>query len=309
MIGNYPTTGSVRLADPANAPTVEIVRLASRPVLWLEQAKGLDVVAKPVATAVSKVVRRSRSLHNLLSGTPFGHPLHPVLTDVTIGAFTMGTFLDLVGGRRAAPAADLLVGVGAASAVPTALTGANDWSDTTGGSSRVGLVHAAANSTALTFFILSLLGRRSSRSRRIALRLLGLGALSFGGDLGGHLAYTRAVGVNHAAFERLPKDWTPVMADAELDEGVPRGVTVDGVPLLLVRDGGQVRALAGTCSHLGGPLHEGEVRDGCVTCPRHGSTFRLADGEVVAGPATAQQPVLETRVQGEQIEVRAQPTA
>jgi nitrite reductase/ring-hydroxylating ferredoxin subunit len=130
-----------------------------------------------------------------------------------------------------------------------------------------------------------------------------------GGDLGGHLAYTLATGVNHARSERLPQDWTAVMADAELDEGVPRGVTVDGVQLLLVRDGGLVRALAATCSHLGGPLDEGEVSDGCVTCPWHGSTFRLVDGEVVAGPATAQQPVLETRVQGEQIEVRARPAA
>ncbi len=283
------------------------MRLARRPLLWIEQAKGLDAVAKPAASAVSKVVRSRRSLHNLLSGVPIGHPLHPILTDVTIGAFTMGTLVDLVGGRRSAPAADLLVTVGAASAVPTALTGANDWSDTTGGSSRVGLVHAAANSTALTLFLASFVGRRASRPRRIALRLAGLGFLTLGGDLGGHLAYTRAAGVNHAAFERLPKDWTPVLADAELDEGVPRGVTVDGASLLLVRDRGQVRALAATCSHLGGPLDEGEVKDGCVTCPWHGSTFRLADGEVVTGPATAAQPVLETRVQGGQIEVRATP--
>ncbi|HEX5510677.1 MAG TPA: hypothetical protein VFX41_03110, partial [Actinomycetales bacterium] len=93
------------------------MRLMRRPLLWIEQAKALDVVAKPVASVVSKVVRARPSLHNVLSGTPIGHPLHPILTDVTIGAFTMGTLLDLVGGRRSAPAANLLVGVGAASAV------------------------------------------------------------------------------------------------------------------------------------------------------------------------------------------------
>lgn len=282
--------------------------LLRRRWVWVEQATALDAVAKPVASTVSRVVRSQRSVRNLLSGTPFGHPAHPVLTDVTLGAFSMGTLLDVLGGRAAAPAADMLIRVGAASAVPTALTGANDWSDTTGKASRVGLVHAATNSTALVLFLLSLTGRRSSRRRRVALRLAGLGALTLGGDLGGHLAFTRATGVNHTELLRLPEAWTPVIADAELDEGVPRGVTVEGVPVLLVRDSGQVRALAATCSHLGGPLDEGEVKGGCVTCPWHGSTFRLADGEVVIGPATASQPVLETRVRDEQIEVRAAKT-
>jgi nitrite reductase/ring-hydroxylating ferredoxin subunit len=61
-----------------------------------------------------------------------------------------------------------------------------------------------------------------------------------------------------------------------------------------------VRVLSDHCAHLGGPLHQGRIvtdqGDLCVTCPWHGSTFRLADGSVVHGPATARQPAFETRV-------------
>jgi nitrite reductase/ring-hydroxylating ferredoxin subunit len=57
--------------------------------------------------------------------------------------------------------------------------------------------------------------------------------------------------------------------------------------------------------HAGGPLHEGKVEDGRVTCPWHASTFNLADGSLVRGPATAPQPSYETRVQDGKIEVRS----
>ncbi len=64
-------------------------------------------------------------------------------------------------------------------------------------------------------------------------------------------------------------------------------------------------ALANRCSHRGGPLANGELSDGCVTCPWHGSTFRLADGKVVRGPAASSQPVWEARVTDGKVEVRA----
>jgi nitrite reductase/ring-hydroxylating ferredoxin subunit len=58
--------------------------------------------------------------------------------------------------------------------------------------------------------------------------------------------------------------------------------------------------LADNCSHLGARLSEGTFRatagQGCVVCPWHGSTFQLADGAVVHGPATAPMPRFETRV-------------
>src|SRR5215204_1975186 len=115
----------------------------------VQRMSALDRIAEPVATTVSNLLRRA-GLKDLLSGSWFGHPLHPLLTDLPIGSWTSAMLLDLVGGRRAQPASDLLVTVGIASAVPTAVTGLSDWSDLGDADRRIGLVHATANSVALT---------------------------------------------------------------------------------------------------------------------------------------------------------------
>ncbi len=271
----------------------------------IENISALDKVAKPLANAAGKAVQ-PRPVRNLLSGTNLGHPLHPMLTDVTIGAWSMAALLDAAGGREAQPAADLLVGAGIVSAVPTAASGVNDWSDTLGGERRIGAVHGAANVVALGLHIASLSARRRGRrGRGRALGLAGVGVLTAGGFLGGHLSFAKGVNVNHTAFEFGPSEWTPVLADAELGRDEHRSVDAGGASVLLARSGGQLLALANTCSHAGGPLDEGEVADGCVTCPWHGSTFRLDDGIIVRGPATTPQPRYEARVREGKIEVRA----
>jgi nitrite reductase/ring-hydroxylating ferredoxin subunit/uncharacterized membrane protein len=271
----------------------------------IEHFTALDTVAEPVRGLVSKAVQ-PRLVRNLLSGTNLGHPVHPMLTDVPIGAWSMSALLDTVGGASTEPAADLLVGAGILSAIPTAMTGLNDWSDTIGEETRLGVMHAGANVAALGFYTASLLARRSGR-RGVgkALGLAGLGVLMVGGYLGGHLSFGRAVNVNHTAFEHGPQEWTPVLADAELDEGEHRRVSANGASVLLARDGGQLYALANTCTHAGGPLDEGELLDGCVICPWHASTFRLTDGKIVRGPASTPQPTYQTRVREGKIEVRS----
>lgn len=273
----------------------------------LERAEALDRLAKPLAGAVGRAVR-PRAVRNLLSGTNLGHPLHPMLTDLPIGAWAMAALLDSVGGRTTEPAADLMVKAGVVAAVPTAAAGLNDWSDTYGPETRVGLVHATANTVALSLYLASLAARaRGSRRRGKLLGLAGLGALVTGGYLGGHLSYVMGVNVNRTAWEERPTEWTPVLADAELADGDHHKVDAGGTAVLLYRAAGQVYALSSTCSHMGGPLDEGSVADGCVTCPWHGSTFRLADGGIVRGPASTPQPRYETRVHHSQIEVRATP--
>ncbi|TDC95722.1 Rieske (2Fe-2S) protein [Actinomadura sp. 7K507] len=270
----------------------------------LENAQALDKVAKPYGSLVKRVVR-PKFVRNLLSGTNLGHPLHPMLTDVPIGAWTMAGLLDAIGGPDAEPAADLLVTAGIVSAVPTALTGANDWSDTIGGERRVGIVHAAANSAALLLYGTSLAARRrGDRGKGKALGFAGLGVMMAGAYLGGHLSFTRGVNVNRTAWLEGPEEWTPVLADAELPEGAHRTAAADGVRVLLHRRNGKVYALANTCSHMGGPLGEGTIEDGCVTCPWHGSTFKFSDGAIERGPASSPQPCYETRVQGGRIEIR-----
>ncbi|MPZ78917.1 MAG: Rieske 2Fe-2S domain-containing protein [Actinophytocola sp.] len=271
----------------------------------LERAETLDRLARPLTAAIGRAVR-PRAVRNLLSGTDLGHPLHPMLTDLPIGAWGMSALLDAVGGRSAERSADLLMAAGVLAAVPTAAAGLNDWSDTYGADTRVGLAHATINTAALGLYVASLsLRAHGKRTRGKVIGLAGFAVLLAGSYLGGHLSFARGVNVNRTAWQQGPRDWTPVLPDADLPEGEHRVVAAAGVPMLLHRTAGTVRALANTCSHMGGPLDEGTIAEDRVTCPWHGSTFRLADGAVVRGPASSPQPRYETRVSGDRIEVRA----
>lgn len=271
----------------------------------LERWEGLDAISEPLIKVVAAAVK-PRAVRNVASGTIIGHPLHPLLTDIPIGAWTMAAVLDLLGGKAARPGADMLVVGGIVAAVPTALTGLNDWSDTYGPETRIGTVHAAAVTTALGLYSASAVCRaRGNRVGGTLVGLAGLGALLAGGYLGGHLAFVKGVNVSRVAHAEAPEDWAPVLADAELADGQPRKVEAGGTTVLLYRSGGRIFALNNTCSHMGGPLDEGTFADGCVTCPWHGSMFRLEDGSIYRGPASTDQPTYETRVTDGQIEVRA----
>jgi nitrite reductase/ring-hydroxylating ferredoxin subunit len=217
--------------------------------------------------------------------------------------------LDVVGGRAARPAAERLIAIGLLASGPTAATGLSDWADTTpadDGVRRVGAVHAIANIAALGLYAASLAARRGGRhGRGVALGLAGLGALTAGGHLGGHLAYAKAVGVDQTALQRRPREWTEALDDAALHEGELHGAEVDGQAIVLARHEGRIHALADRCAHRGGSLRDGELSGGCVECPLHGSRFRLTDGSVERGPSAYPQPVYDVRVQAGRIAVRA----
>jgi nitrite reductase/ring-hydroxylating ferredoxin subunit len=129
--------------------------------------------------------------------------------------------------------------------------------------------------------------------------------LTVGGYLGGHLTYSRGVKVSHTAYHEGPTAWEDALAEDELEGSAPKLVQLGEIPLLVMRDGGRIVALDNTCTHAGGPLNEGTFENGCVTCPWHGSRFRLADGAPLYGPATAPQPSYETRVRDGRVQVRA----
>lgn len=274
----------------------------------LESLEVLDAPAQTAGKAIRQAVPRG-PVKDAISGTWLGHALHPLLTDVTIGAFTGAAVLDLIGGRESAPAAERLVAVGLAATPPTVLTGLSDWADsesTDDGVRRAGMVHWALNAGAAAFMVGSLLARRrGALGRGRMLGLAGLTLMSGGGWIGGHLAYAEGVGVDRTVFEKGPQDWTPtgVTEDALADGRAVRG-HAEGVPVLLVQRGGRVHALHDHCNHRGGSLCDGELGDGTVTCPLHGSVFRLEDGAVERGPATHAQPVFEARVMSGAVEVR-----
>jgi nitrite reductase/ring-hydroxylating ferredoxin subunit/uncharacterized membrane protein len=272
----------------------------------LGTVEALDAPAQAIAKQVRAVFDAQPAVKDLLSGTWLGHSLHPLLQLAPLGTWMSAVLLDLTGGDQAA--ADRLLAAGLLAAVPTVASGLTDWSDTVARKpiGRIGLVHASSNATGIALFGASLAARRrGARVRGKLLALAGMGAVGVGGYLGGHLSYAEGVGVDETVFETYPDEWTRVLDDAELAEGAMRAVETEGATVLLVRSGGGVHALSDRCCHRSGPLHEGELHDGCVTCPWHGSTFRVEDGSVVRGPASYPQPSLETRVVDGGIEVRA----
>jgi nitrite reductase/ring-hydroxylating ferredoxin subunit len=137
--------------------------------------------------------------------------------------------------------------------------------------------------------------RRGRQATGIALSLVGATAVGVGGWLGGHLSYALGVGVDTTAFQRGEVDWTFLVEEAEVVAGELHAADLAGVPVVLFRSDDRLVVLADRCTHRGGPLHEGELSEGCVVCPWHGSAFAL-DGSVVEGPATRPQAAYEVRV-------------
>jgi nitrite reductase/ring-hydroxylating ferredoxin subunit/uncharacterized membrane protein len=275
----------------------------------IEHLQALDQVAEPLQEAVRTLVPQESQLKDLLSGTWLGHPLHPPLTDVVVGAWTSALLLDLVGGEQTEQAADLLIAGGILAAVPTAAAGLSDWAELRDGSRRVGSVHAIGNTTALVLHTLSWTSRRrGARTRGLALSGLGYAIVAFSAWLGGHLSFAQGVGVNQTAFQDGPSEWTAVIDESELEGAKLTPVQADDVGVLLVRKGPRIYALADRCSHRGCSLHKGKLKDDAVTCPCHGSTFRL-DGSILKGPATSPQPSFEVRTQEGKIELRTRPNA
>jgi nitrite reductase/ring-hydroxylating ferredoxin subunit/uncharacterized membrane protein len=263
----------------------------------------------PLVSTASAFVDRllpTGVIRDALHGVWLGHPLHPVLTDLPIGAWTSAMVVDFLGGRRGARAARLLVGFGCLSALPTALAGAADWSRSERPDQRVGLVHAASNSAALVLYTWSWNARRKGRrGRGIMLGLGGATAATAGGYLGGHLVYRRALGANRSVGVTPPTEWTDAEARPSSSPDMEL-VRAAGDEILIAE--GRLTGISARCSHAGGPLGEGELTGGggerCVVCPWHGSTFRLDDGTVVHGPATNPQPAYDVRPDGDHRQVR-----
>lgn len=270
----------------------------------IQRMKQLDAVSEPVSKAVTEVLPPGR-VKDLLAGTWLGHPLHPMLTDVVVGAWTSAFVLDAIGGERTESAADTLVGLGVLAAVPTAASGLADWVDTWGPTRRVGTVHAVGNVAAATVYALSWVARkRGARGLGAALGLLGMGIASGTAYLGGHLVYGKGVGVDASVFEHGPKKWTPVADETDLPAQGALVVRAGDTEIALFRQDDWICGIAERCTHRGGPLHQGELENGRVTCPWHGSEFDACSGSVLRGPATAPQQAYETRVRDGKIEVR-----
>jgi nitrite reductase/ring-hydroxylating ferredoxin subunit/uncharacterized membrane protein len=270
----------------------------------LERLEALDPIAQRAQDIVRRVIPQESPLKDAVSGTWLGHPVHPPLTDVVIGSWTSAGFLDLFGGEDSERAADRLIGLGLIAAVPTAMAGLSDWAELSGGLRRVGSLHAIGNTTALGFQSMSWLARR--RGRRglgIGLSMMGAAFATASAWLGGHLSFGRGVGVNQTVFESIPTEWTAITEESHLEEGKLEQASVDGVSIAIVKTRDRIYAMLDRCSHRGCSLHEGKFDGTTITCPCHGSSFRL-DGTIVKGPATSPQPSFDVRVTSGRVEIR-----
>jgi len=271
-------------------------------IVRLERAEALDRPATAIRGVVQRLLR-NRTLKDALHGVWLGHPLHPALAQLALGSFTSASLIDAVGGRRRESSG--LIAVGLVSSVPAVAAGWADWSDSHEDQQRVGLVHAAVNATALACFATALVRRRGNRNAGQVLSVVEGILRGVGAALGGHLGYRQATGANHG--EEIPHigpgDWQALGPLDEFPLGRPVRKLAGDVPVFVLRRGGiisDVTVLSNRCPHLSAPLHEGELSEVGgevrITCPWHASVFRLRDGGVVHGPATAPVPGFESRV-------------
>ena len=285
---------------------------------FIDRQRWLDPLAdvlQKVTTAVYRG-RLGRSVKSLFNGTWLGHPLHPVLTDIPLGAWTLAIIFDLIYlfGQRSPMArsgAEILIAVGIVAALGAAVTGYTDWGDTVDRERRIGLSHGLLNLIATLLYVISLVLRLTSPGQGIGIMLswIGYALLITAAYLGGELVFNIGTGVNHHAWQPPPTDWTPAMRASDLVDGKPEMAECNGTPVYLLKRGNVINAISNTCSHAGGPLHEGTIEDNIVVCPWHASRFDLRTGAVRGGPATVSQVRYDARITEGRVEVRRSPAS
>lgn len=285
----------------------------------VDEQEWLDAVSEPVEQGSHSFFKMlgkfGNWLQNILNGVWLGHPLHPVITDIPIGAFTTTIVLDAMemstGNKAYEKGADISLGLGLIGALGAVVSGLADWQWTYGESRRFGMAHALLNTSSLLFYFPSwLLRRQKHRAMGRYLAFVGYGLSVLAAYIGGDLVYRQKIGVNHAPQEPINKNWTYVMPVENLVEGQMQVAEVSDVKVLLLRRGDQVFAIAETCAHQGGPLEKGQLMDdNTVICPWHYSRYSLETGKVLHGPSAYPQPCYEARIHNGHIEVRQPPRA
>jgi nitrite reductase/ring-hydroxylating ferredoxin subunit/uncharacterized membrane protein len=282
----------------------------------IEKQEWLEAAADPISKAIHSLFpgEAGQAIKNALHGTWLGHPLHPVLTDIPVGAWTVAMVLDALGtlsGRSDLDGgADAAVAIGLAGALGAAVTGATDWSETDGRAKTIGLLHGLLNVGATALYASSLVMRRRKRqrSKAVALSMLGFAISGASAYLGGHLVFGEQIGVDHTATPDAgqPEHFRAVIEEEKLAEDVPVRVDIEDTAIVLVKHGTRNFALSNTCPHLGGPLNEGKIVRDAIQCPWHGSQLALEDGHVVNGPTTYPARCYDIRRRKGMVEVRAE---
>jgi nitrite reductase/ring-hydroxylating ferredoxin subunit/uncharacterized membrane protein len=273
----------------------------------------LDKVSAPLQKWLSNFYGKPEQpqyrIKDFLNGVWLGHALHPALVNIPLGSWTATLLCDLEWLRNpdvaSEYAADTTLWLGLIGAAGSAVTGLTNWVDTDGPERRLGMLHGLLNGSITVLNLVSALLRLTGQ-RRIAIPLTTLAYATslYSAYLGGELAYSSGVNVNHVAWEGGSDDFVPVLDERDLLPGKLTRVDAAGIPAVLYKDEGNIYAIAATCSHMGGPLDEGRCENGIVHCPWHNSGFRLIDGSVVNSPAVYAQPTFAVRVDNGKIYLR-----
>jgi uncharacterized membrane protein len=188
--------------------------MASGLIKVIEEQGALEQISNTIQPAINGIFESAGSvgqgIKNVLQGSWLGHPLHPALTDIPLGAWTTALVLDvqeeITGRKDVGKGADAAIAVGLAGAVGAAVTGLTDWSSINrNGSRKLGLVHGMLNATATVIYSTSLVMRRQN-SRRLGRRLafLGYAISGLSAYLGGHLVFEEQTGVKRTRLEEEP---------------------------------------------------------------------------------------------------------
>jgi nitrite reductase/ring-hydroxylating ferredoxin subunit/uncharacterized membrane protein len=285
--------------------TLEFAQRIAASQTWLDGVT--DRLQPIIRTAIGK---SGRPTADLLDGVWLGAPLHPALTDVPVGALTATVALDAVsvatGSRALDRQADGALAVSIAGGLAAAATGVSDSRYLRGETRRLAAVHGLLNAVGLALNATSLGLRLANRRRagRVSSALgFALGGLA--AHLGGELSFGMGVRVNQAPAVSGSSEFQAVLDESQVAGTAMRQVDVDGEAVLVTRStGGELCAIANTCSHFGGPLAEGQREGDVVVCPWHGSRFDVCTGKVRGGPAVFPQPRFEARARDGKVEVR-----
>ncbi len=302
------TTDRSWVDTPPNSPTLR--RLNDE---LINRMSWLDNISTPLQAWTNKFFGKpgqvTYKIKDALNGVWLGHVVHPILVAFPLGSWTATTLLDIVWladeNEGVARSADITMWLGVGGAVASAVTGLTNWTDTHGPDQRTGMLHALLNTGILSLNVVSTILRITGQRRTaIGLAAGAYGILLYSGYLGGELAYSSGIGVNHVAWEGGSDDFVAVMDESALEPNKLTRVNAAGIPVVLFKEGKAVYAMAATCSHLAGPLDEGRVENGVVYCPWHNSGFRLCDGSVANSPAVYAQPTFAVRTRNGKIELR-----
>jgi nitrite reductase/ring-hydroxylating ferredoxin subunit/uncharacterized membrane protein len=248
-----------------------------------------------------------------------GHPIHPMLVAFPIAFGVSAPIFDAVGVAAEWPTVWSAGAYLAAACVVTGLAagvpGFIDYLYTVppeSSAKRRATWHLGVNLTALALVALGWAFRDFGTLRpgvaTVLLEAGGLGLMTWGGWMGGTLAYRNQIGVDHRSahagkwkeqsVDGKPGEAVDVGAADELKVGQMKLIRAVGRRIVLARTEGGYVAHDDRCTHRGGSLADGVLACGVVTCPWHGSQFDAGTGEVKSGPAEKSIRTYEVKESG-----------